>query len=311
VDLPENGLMSKKDTRAIFNTVPIKKTHRQKLMEKINRAEVEPLKDQKRVVTTQQWKFIKELCNEDGKPVSLREAAIRAGYSAKNATKCASELTSAKKYPHVVAAIQEYRYELGLKYGTSYEQHMQDLLLIRNQALEAGNYGAAVSAEFRRGQALGTIYIERKEIRHGTIDSMSKEDVKRKLEEIKALYGGLPPPQQILDITPEQIEDTEPTLLEAMRNDERARRLAPPKTQGQSSESSDSQAREPSESGPPGLSDSPASEGLSVNGIKGSEGGEENTTITASSSFRHETQSAEDADVHSCRVASEGDAKEE
>jgi len=56
--------------------------------------------------------------------------------------------------------------------------------------------------------ALGTIYVERKEIRHGTIDSMSKEEVERKLEEIKRLYGG-PPPQAILDIeakdiTPEQ-----------------------------------------------------------------------------------------------------------
>jgi CRISPR/Cas system-associated exonuclease Cas4 (RecB family) len=46
-------------------------------------------------------------------------------------------------------------------------------------------------------KALGTIYVERKEIRHGTIDSMSREEVERKLNEIKSLYGG-PPPQAIL-----------------------------------------------------------------------------------------------------------------
>jgi hypothetical protein len=76
---------------------------------------------------------------------------------------------------------------------------MRDLLDIRDRALEAGNYSAAVQAEYRRGQALGTIYVERKEIRHGTIDSMSLEEVKRKLEEIKMMYGD---PSNIIDVTP-------------------------------------------------------------------------------------------------------------
>jgi hypothetical protein len=108
-------------------------------------------------------------------------------------------LTNPEISPHVVAAIQEYRAELGAKYGTTYERHMRDLQTIRDAALAAGAYGAAVQAEYRRGQALGTIYVERKEIRHGTIDSMSKEEVERKLNEIKSLYGG-PPPQAILDV---------------------------------------------------------------------------------------------------------------
>jgi hypothetical protein len=89
-----------------------------------------------------------------------------------------------------VAAIQQYRKDMGEKYGTNYERHMRDLLMIRDKALEAGNYGAAVTAEFRRGQALGSIYIDRKEIRHGTIDTMSKEEVMRKLDEIRKIYGG-------------------------------------------------------------------------------------------------------------------------
>jgi hypothetical protein len=78
--------------------------------------------------------------------------------------------------------------EINAKYLTTYEQHMQDLKMIRDRALEAGQYGAAVQAEYRRGQALGTIYIDRKEIRHGTIDSMSKDEVQKRLEELKRLY---------------------------------------------------------------------------------------------------------------------------
>lgn len=89
---------------------------------------------------------------------------------------------------------------------------MRDLQLIRDQALQAGAYGAAVQAEYRRGQALGTIYIDRKEIRHGTIDSMSKDEVMRKLQEIKRLYGG-GAAGPIVDITPQQIEK-DPEVLE-------------------------------------------------------------------------------------------------
>jgi hypothetical protein len=91
-----------------------------------------------------------------------------------------------------------------MKYNTTYERHMRDLQTIRDKALEAGAFAAAVQAEYRRGQALGTIYIDRKEIRHGTIDSMSKEEVQRKLDELKQLYGG-PPPKALIDAETGQV----------------------------------------------------------------------------------------------------------
>jgi phage terminase small subunit len=164
----------------------------------------QPVKAHKpRVLTAQEWKFVEEFVSGDGH-VTLKEAAIRAGYSESWSKNRARELTDPDKSPHIVAAIQERRRELGEQYGTTFERHMRDLQLIRDQALAAGAYGAAVQAEYRRGQALGTIYIERKEIRHGTIDSMSKEEVMRKLEEIKKLYGTGP----IIDITPTQIENS-------------------------------------------------------------------------------------------------------
>ena len=164
-----------------------------------------PVKPHKpKVLTPQEWKFVEEFVAGDGH-VTLKEAAIRSGYSEVWAKNRARELTDPDKSPHIVAAIQERRRELGEKYATTFERHMRDLQVIRDQALAAGAYGAAVQAEYRRGQALGTIYIDRKEIRHGTIDSMSKEEVQRKLDEIKRLYGGNAGP--IIDITPKQIEE--------------------------------------------------------------------------------------------------------
>jgi hypothetical protein len=149
-------------------------------------------------VSAQHWKFIHALVEGDG-TYSLQKAALAAGYDAKNAKNTALALTNPKKYPHVVAAIQEYRREIAERYGTTIERHMRDLQIIRDKALADGNYSAAVQAEYRRGQALGTIYVDRKEIRHGTIDSMSVEEVRKKLEEIKMIYGD---PSSIIDVTP-------------------------------------------------------------------------------------------------------------
>ncbi len=174
-----------------------------KTIEKINRPVLNVPKKQKQL-TTQEWKFVNEFVAGDGH-VTLREAVVRAGWPEKNAKRRAEDLTDPDKNPHIVAAIQKMRAEMAEKYGTTYERHMRDLQVIRDQALAAGAYGAAVQAEYRRGQALGTIYIDRKEIRHGTIDSMSKEEVMRKLQEIKKLYGNGSP---VIDVTPEQVAES-------------------------------------------------------------------------------------------------------
>ena len=183
-----------------------------------------------RTLSPQEWKFVEEFVAGDGH-VTLKEAALRAGYGDTWAKSRARELTDPDKSPHIVAAIQERRKELGEKYATTFERHMRDLQVIRDQALAAGAYGAAVQAEYRRGQALGTIYIDRKEIRHGTIDSMSKEEVQRKLDEIKRLYGGHAGP--IVDVTPRQVEEEpeeeEPDGLETGSEPVQAAERKPPK----------------------------------------------------------------------------------
>jgi hypothetical protein len=48
-----------------------------------------------------------------------------------------------------------------------------------------------VQAEYRRGQAQGDIYVNKTEIRHGTIEQMSKEEVMKALDELKQTYAPL------------------------------------------------------------------------------------------------------------------------
>jgi len=54
---------------------------------------------------------------------------------------------------------------------------------LREKSLSEKSYSAAVNAERLRGQAAG-LYIDRKEIRTGSIDSMSREDVLKQLKEL-------------------------------------------------------------------------------------------------------------------------------
>ena len=261
----------------VFNVPPVLGDKMQKRLA----TPVAPLKKQKRL-NEREWTFVKELVAGEG-AITAKEAAIRAGFNPKTASSIATTLTSPDKAPHIVAAIQEYRAELNAKYNTTFERHMRDLLNIRDAALAAGAFGAAVQAEYRRGQALGTIYIDRKEIRVGTIDSMSREEVQRKLEELKKLYGG-PPPKDIIEMSEDEIlesvkreqaeeEEKKKSLREEMRNAERARRAALQEAKGKSQDVSYNEDRVESESGDPGLSDSAAESGEVCDG--GAEGGEE------------------------------------
>ena len=154
-------------------------------------------------LTRKQEKFVRELVANDGL-ITLREAAIRAGYPASSAHTRAYELTNKNLCPHVVAEIERYRADLDSKYAVNYKRHVRDLQTIRDVALENGAYSAAVQAEYRRGQAQGDIYVSKSEIRHGSIDQMSTEEVERELEKIRTGF------KPIIDITPEvQEQDAE------------------------------------------------------------------------------------------------------
>jgi hypothetical protein len=100
---------------------------------------------------------------------------------------------------------------------------MRDMMMLRDRCIEAGAWAAAVQAEYRRGQAIGTIYIDRKEIRHGSIDTMSKDEVQRKLDELKRIFQ---PSQEVIDVSDESItmsvkQEAEADHSEELTNEER------------------------------------------------------------------------------------------
>jgi|TARA_R110001632_G_scaffold231921_1_gene371455 phage terminase small subunit len=145
---------------------------------------------------------VKELVANDGL-ITLREAAIRAGYPPRSAHSRAWELTNNNISPHVVSEIARYREELDEQYGVTYKRHIKDMHRLREICIQQGALSAAVQAEKNRGLAEG-LYVSKSEIRTGSIDQMSREDVERELEKIRAGF------EQIIDVTPEAVEVEEP-----------------------------------------------------------------------------------------------------
>ena len=75
------------------------------------------------------------------------------------------------------------RAEIEKTHEVKLNKHVQELARLREKSLSEKSYSAAVNAERLRGQAAG-LYIDRKEIRTGSIDSMSREDVLKQLKEL-------------------------------------------------------------------------------------------------------------------------------
>lgn len=145
-------------------------------------------------LTVKQARFAKEYVYNDGSKTQT-ECALDAGYAETSAAVRASELTNPQKYPLVVRYIQELQGELDKKYEVTFGRHVRELAKIRDKAIDKGNLTAAVSAEVQRGRAAG-LYVERKEVRTGTLESLSEIEIKNR---IKKLLGDYKPLLEVED----------------------------------------------------------------------------------------------------------------
>jgi len=176
----------------------VKMTHKPKL-------EVVANPKTEKGISPKQERFAQIYCSEE---LTQTEAAIKAGYPKQSAHVLASQLLNGKRYPKVVERIREIKQELSRKYELTFESHVKQLASLRDNAVQNGNFSAAVSAEKYRGQAAG-LYIDRKEILHGKIDQMSKEEVMQKIKELQQEFPGLRAVAEgnVIEVEGEQIKD--------------------------------------------------------------------------------------------------------
>ena len=138
--------------------------------------ELEQLRDK---LTPKQAKFCL-LFVQEGDTKTATECAILAGYSEKRARIEASEL---RKHPGCTEYIRELRNQEENKYEIKLHKHLKRVDQLSRGAEEKGNWNAAVTAEKSRGQ-VGGLYIDRKEIMHGSIDQLNREEVDKLLRDM-------------------------------------------------------------------------------------------------------------------------------
>ena len=91
------------------------------------------------------------------------------------------------------------------KYELNYDRAVQDLYDIRDKALAAGSFNAAISAQ-NSLLRVGGLIVDRKEVLFGKIDQMSREEVEGRLEQ---LLGGAMAKQLVKQKELEQKEKSE------------------------------------------------------------------------------------------------------
>ena len=133
-------------------------------------------------LTDKQRIFVQIYTENEGR-LTPTECARQAGYAEDRANTTASELLNGKRFPKVVEAVLARRAEIQKTHEVKLDKHVQELARLREKSLVEKSYSAAVNAERLRGQAAG-LYIDRKEIRTGSIDSMSRDDVLKALKDL-------------------------------------------------------------------------------------------------------------------------------
>ena len=159
-------------------------------------------------LTDKQRVFVKIYAENEGR-LTPTECARQSGYSEASANVTSSQLLNGKRYPKVVDAVLKRRAELEKTHEVKLQKHVQELARLREKSLVEKSFSAAVNAERLRGQAAG-LYIDRKEIRTGSIDSMSREEVLKSLKEL-GLDGKFRKEKEgvVLDIQEEKKSDGE------------------------------------------------------------------------------------------------------
>ena len=137
-------------------------------------------------LTPKQEKF----CQRVASGTSLKEAAVLAGYSTKNAGRAGAFL--ANNEPLVQRRIQELQNRGAARATLTLSRHLDNLEELRDKALSNNAFGAAVTAEISRGKAAG-IYVDRKELTVNKTSDMTKLEIIKRLKELHQESGGILP----------------------------------------------------------------------------------------------------------------------
>jgi len=109
--------------------------------------------------------------------------------------------------------------EVKKKYELNYDRAVQDLYDIRDKALAAGSFNAAISAQ-NSLLRVGGLIVDRKEVMFGKIDQMSRKEVEQRLAQLMGniIEIGVEAKKEDLKVIEEVEEDLSPSSVKPSTN---------------------------------------------------------------------------------------------
>ena len=142
----------------------------------------------KRRLSPQQQKFLDNYIHKD---LTQTASARSAGY--KNPNVSAVQLLN---NPVIKERMEEMRTELESKYGVTITKSVRDMQRLRDEAWEAGNFGAAIKAEELRLKVTG-LMVARSHVTHENIESLTRDQIVEQLQEFMVRAK-----DRMIDVTP-------------------------------------------------------------------------------------------------------------
>jgi len=156
-------------------------------------------------LTKKQEKFVDLMVYQD---YNQTKCAHLAGYE--NPGVAATRLLGHKEYDHVQEKIRQFKAIQRSKNEITYEGIAVKLGEIRDVALADGSYGPAVTAEIARAKLAG-LMVDRKELKIHKIDSMSRDQLEVRLQQLVQEHQIVIGEAQVVEEV-EEVDDSEDAI---------------------------------------------------------------------------------------------------
>lgn len=148
-------------------------------LEPVDEMPIEYMNDDEKKLTKRQRLLVWNAVNDPR--LTFAEAAKKAGY--KNPVVVGRLMRPGGRYAHVRREYERLMSEAKKKFELNHDRAVEDLYKLRDAAWEKENFTAAINAQ-NLLLKLGGLIVDRREVLHGKIDQMSREEVEKRLAQL-------------------------------------------------------------------------------------------------------------------------------
>ena len=148
-------------------------------LEPVDDMPIEYMNEDEKHLTKRQRLLVWNAVNDP--TLTFAEAAKKAGY--KNPVVVGRYMRPGGKYAHVRREYERLMSEAKKKFELTHDKAVEDLYKLRDDAWSQDNFTAAINAQ-NLLLKLGGLIVDRREVLHGKIDQMSREDVEKRLAQL-------------------------------------------------------------------------------------------------------------------------------